>query len=760
MKPNRILSALLACVFIFSPFCASRSMAAPAFPGPVTVTEPATGQSISIKNYGDEYFAYSTDTQGYLFMENGGRFYYVRENGGDYAIGAPVLGSDMNSTGELNADTRVKAGDAGLQNKLTALRKSLEKAEHSMEQSSGGGTSVPIPLDYDVNSDGSLDAAKGSVHHLSWNDFSNIQEPPTRSECPLLLLHVEFNDVNAAFDDAAWHSLVFEGGVNGFYTAASNDSFTYVTAAESSGTVNDGVITVCLPIDAPLWAQGESDNLSTNNGIMQGLHTGSDGKIYAIYNESSIFLYAMLAAKEYLGDLSAYDRNTDGYLSPSEMAFYVIFSGFDVSYSGNDACAGKPAAWAHHWVANDLRFRTSEKSSDDLLGSFAPFSVNGVKLCKYSIMGELQQGTMQDDGSWLGATQMQSGTLCHELGHDLGLMDLYNTLQGNLSKDVGSLSIMSGGSWGSTEGGAPGSMPTHIDPYDKEWLGFYGIDTASASGLYTLNAAEPPADYNILRVNTSDPNIYYLLENRRNVGFDRGLYYGFGSDFVSRQGGIVVWRVDKNAINLYWNSNRLNAHEDQYAIMPLFHNDDVSAPFWGGNYFVDGETLSLPQSAKLRFTSAAGGAMQVYIEYPQDASYSSSAGSGSGNTTTLYSFKNAIMPNASGGLTATVDADCEKLTGVQVDGRTLEKSEYELKCGSTIITLKEDFVRKLSKGEHILRVQFTDGSASTAFSTDAPSAMQTEEDLRVPATGGTPLAWALVVAATGLCLIVKRRTKA
>ena len=63
------------------------------------------------------------------------------------------------------------------------------------------------------------------------------------------------------------------------------------------------------------------------------------------------------------------------------------------------------------------------------------------------------------------------------------------------------------------------------------------------------------------------------------------------------------------------------------------------------------------------------------------------------------------------------DADYSKFENggkVYVDGKLLKPEDYISKTGSTIISLKKDFVEKLSVGEHTVKVAFNDGGEAEA----------------------------------------------
>ena len=61
------------------------------------------------------------------------------------------------------------------------------------------------------------------------------------------------------------------------------------------------------------------------------------------------------------------------------------------------------------------------------------------------------------------------------------------------------------------------------------------------------------------------------------------------------------------------------------------------------------------------------------------------------------------------------NASLEKLIKVLVDGKELEKENYELKSGSTIITLKSEYLDTLDEGEHKLTLAYTDGEINAKF---------------------------------------------
>lgn len=118
-----------------------------------------------------------------------------------------------------------------------------------------------------------------------------------------------------------------------------------------------------------------------------------------------------------------------------------------------------------------------------------------------------------------------------------------------------------------------------------------------------------------------------------------------------------------------------------------------------------------------------------------------------------------------------IDADYglfEDTGTVYVDGKLLDEEKYESRDGSTIITLKADYLDTLAIGEHLLEVQFDDGGiARTTFiiaekEEENPDAADTGAFTKM--TDGAVVASVSVIAvaviAGGLYFAVKRNKRA
>ena len=109
-------------------------------------------------------------------------------------------------------------------------------------------------------------------------------------------------------------------------------------------------------------------------------------------------------------------------------------------------------------------------------------------------------------------------------------------------------------------------------------------------------------------------------------------------------------------------------------------------------------------------------------------------------------------------ITFVVNGLLSKFVGIKVDGKDVDKANYEVKAGSTIITLKASYLDTLAVGEHTITVVYTDGSTDGTFNVHAKA--------NSPATGDNSnmLLWIALLFISGGALITltvvdkKRRT--
>ena len=109
--------------------------------------------------------------------------------------------------------------------------------------------------------------------------------------------------------------------------------------------------------------------------------------------------------------------------------------------------------------------------------------------------------------------------------------------------------------------------------------------------------------------------------------------------------------------------------------------------------------------------------------------------------------------------TGVVDNSFENFEYVAVDGTKLTRDvEYTVSKGSTIITLKDSYLKTLSAGDHVILINFSDGSTIVNLTVNAPA-----NAANVPATGEGQttmmLGTVLVISALGIVVFVSAKKR-
>ncbi len=317
----------------------------------------------------------------------------------------------------------------------------------------------------------------------------------------VLVILVEFSDQAHVGSTAAdWASEVFTNATNSvadYYDEVSYGQMTMDPAAETQGTTDDGVVG---------WL-----NLGTPHPNTAGA-TGDANRQLA--------KDAIMAADPYV-DYASFDSNGDGYVSLSELSIVVVAAGYEASYDSTMT----PNVWGHHW---SLGWTVPAPTCDGVaVGLYTGDSRSG---------GYVEIGERHESNGYPAYGHTATiGIICHELGHDaLGLPDLYDT--SGASEGIGIYGLMGAGSWGWQTGEYSGTTPVHFCAWSKIYSGFITPVTATRGTHSVPTSAVDPTVYIL---NTSDPNQYFLVENRQLAGYDRGLYAR------GITGGLAVWHVDE-----------------------------------------------------------------------------------------------------------------------------------------------------------------------------------------------------------------------
>jgi M6 family metalloprotease-like protein len=248
------------------------------------------------------------------------------------------------------------------------------------------------------------------------------------------------------------------------------------------------------------------------------------------FGRTGEFLHDALAAGDPGIDFGQFDNDgPDGIPNSGDDDGYVDVATFVYPEAGK-ACGG-PGIWPHRWVYSGW--------------TGAPYSTNDaahnggtIKVDDYLILG----GIACDK-----ASLMRIGTFTHEMGHGIGLPDLYDTdPDDGGGEGLGEWDLMASGNYLGGE-----AFPAHMSAWSKDYLGWLNVETvASSRPGYTL-----PTVYGgtVLRYDVPGTREYFLLEHREATAADAAI----------RGTGMLAYHVDPAVIDSTIGENRVNAHARQ-----------------------------------------------------------------------------------------------------------------------------------------------------------------------------------------------------
>lgn len=111
------------------------------------------------------------------------------------------------------------------------------------------------------------------------------------------------------------------------------------------------------------------------------------------------------------------------------------------------------------------------------------------------------------------------------------------------------------------------------------------------------------------------------------------------------------------------------------------------------------------------------------------------------------------VQNADKTLTFRINGDLSKFVGIKVNDEWVDKENYTVASGSTIVTLKNEYLKTLSEGEHKITFVYTDGEVSTNFEVKESGKIYENSDN--PKTGDNTniLIWISLFAANALSML-------
>ena len=360
---------------------------------------------------------------------------------------------------------------------------------------------------------------------------SNLAKAPAvPSALPMLVVLLEYDNQQIVSSDAKWAQKLFgysDKELNSYYNEISNAQFHFIPANETYNTQNDGIVKV---------------HLNRNH-----LNTDIDSSTF--YSRLSRDLRDALQGVDSYVDFSAYDSNADGAIEPTELTVIFVIAGYEDAYAGYHIGNG---IWAH---------QSSLRHSDaPVLDGVSLFDENAGG--RYAVFGERHK----DDSSTHDATV---GIIAHELGHAVfSLPDLYNINGG--AGGIGIFGLMGAGTWTRKNSNEYyGATPTHMSAWSKSFIGWVTPQEITNTSAVLNETAS--SSYNIIKIPIS-ANHYYLLENRNDSGYDRGLRELDGTF----KGGMLIWHINQKKLTTnYFATNSVNSDTSDKGVDVVEANDPV-----------------------------------------------------------------------------------------------------------------------------------------------------------------------------------------
>lgn len=254
---------------------------------------------------------------------------------------------------------------------------------------------------------------------------------------------------------------------------------------------------------------GMAEVVGTSHGLGKESRTGD-------------YLVQALLAADTLVDFGAYDNDgPDGVPNSGDDDGLVDAAVFQ--FLEQEASCGGPAIWPHRARISGWKgapFDTNDRRPDG-----TPVRVNDY--------------IIQSAANCAGTGVQNASVIAHELGHVLGLPDLYDASAGLQPADrrwvVGCWALMAGGAWGCGDGASrtEADRPTHMGAWEKVMLGWADVVDVPAAHDQTLDLLSVRATGRVLRIPLGG-GAHLLAEYRVREGFDADL----------PASGVLVYHVD------------------------------------------------------------------------------------------------------------------------------------------------------------------------------------------------------------------------
>lgn len=263
--------------------------------------------------------------------------------------------------------------------------------------------------------------------------------------------------------------------------------------------------------------------MSKNSGYYGGDGAyQKDEKVYEMIKEACDGIQDKVNLKDY-------DWDGDG---EADQVFF-LYAGLGQASGGSAGTIWPHESELRYWPCGVLSYSTG-------------------KINTYACANELQPET-QGSSRYISAG---IGTICHEFSHCLGFADMYDTTGGG-GYGMSVFDVMDQGSYNGN-----GFVPCNYTAFERIYAGW--VEAIELVDPATVKDMKSVSDYGrpFIMYNYKNTNEYFLLENRQNTGWDKGLY---GSN------GLLIVHV--NYVPSRWANNSVNSSAEKIQCCTVVNAD-------------------------------------------------------------------------------------------------------------------------------------------------------------------------------------------
>jgi hypothetical protein len=347
-------------------------------------------------------------------------------------------------------------------------------------------------IDYESNKSYTLDInatndAGSTIKTITINIINDID-----ANLPLIVILVQFNDINLSVADTEIENLIFESGaankktINNYFKITSKDKFLFAPADQNYSNDIVGIIRVDVNNSHPL------------NGF-----TALKNRVQDALSEADKNI-----------DFKPFDINKDSNVTNDELQLLFIIAGGEIRYGDEN---------------QSIKARVGKFDSN--------LTYDKVNiLSNFIVVGETQNGHTATIG--LIAKLLAQSSLG------------FKSTKIQPKYKFGGFGLMGTGFNGHDGNETKGLRPIHTSVYNKSLQGWTNPILQRKGEVDSTIKIVDKLVYSTLRINDiNDNNVYYLIENRNKTSNGTYEHYDNGLDNdtnKSFKGGLVVWKVDNN----------------------------------------------------------------------------------------------------------------------------------------------------------------------------------------------------------------------